>query len=699
MNMRPKGRDASLGLAFLVAILLGVLLRAEYLREFLPSPFGRHLVLDAEWHDQAARSILAGHPLAEGDVLFRPPLYPMLLSAVYKVVGAGTLVPRLLQSILGLATVVLIARIARRTHGEDAAKLAAILAATFGMFIYFEAEILTTALGVFLVAAATDLLLEGLSLASPARLVFAGLAVGLGALAHGTLAILAPVALAATLLGSRRRKTALVLALAFGIAVPLGVAAGRNWNASHEFVVLGTQGGVNFYIGNNEQSDGKSALAPGFAEAGQVLGRGETYRDTMEVAARTLAERELGRPLRAGEVSDFWVGKGFDWIRSRPKDAIVLAVRKCIYFWNGGEISNNRDLYDQARRQTPILRLFLVQYSVLLPFALYGAVRGGIASPERRILVASAIAFGAFTAAFFVCSRYRLPATVWILPFSAAGILAFARDLRASRRNGRRFAFSLAMLTAFFVATNPRIVTATGIAPVTVERDAPFHRFNLAVLYEREGDDENAIREYRAAAESGVPDPRVHLNLGNALTRTGRFDEARDEYRRVLELAPDYAGAVRNNYGILAAHEGNWDAAIREFEASLAADPTNENALANLASAYLTSGRYVDAIVSFRRALLRPGGNEAVLRRSLGMAYYESGLLEEAEGELEAALRLNPRDLLSILTMAKLCVESGRASEAETWWATARQFAPNVPAVEQAIREYQEARARGADGP
>src|SRR4030095_4288868 len=140
--------------------------------------------------------------------------------------------------------------------------------------------------------------------------------------------------------------------------------------------------------------------------------------------------------------------------------------------------------------------------------------------------------------------------------------------------------------------------------------------------------------------------PRVHLNLGNALTRTGRFSEARQEFEEALRIAPDFAGPVRNNLGILAAHEGDWPEAIHEFEASIEIDPANQNAMANLGSAYLSAGRFDEAIVTLRRSLLNAGANEAVLRRSLGIAYYETGLYEEGEAEITKALQQSPKDVL-----------------------------------------------------
>ena len=61
----------------LATMAVAAVLRLEYLRELIASPFGAHLLLDAQWYDQAARGILDGVPLAEGAAYFRPPLYPM----------------------------------------------------------------------------------------------------------------------------------------------------------------------------------------------------------------------------------------------------------------------------------------------------------------------------------------------------------------------------------------------------------------------------------------------------------------------------------------------------------------------------------------------------------------------------------------------------------------------------------------------
>ena len=669
-----------------LALLVGFALRVEYLRELILSPFGRHLLLDAEWYDQAARLLLAGDPIADGRAYFRPPGYPLFLSWIYAVFDGRVDAVRMIQGILGLAHVPLCWMIARRTHGERVAGVAAVLAATYGMFIYFEGEILTTSLGTLLTTLGILLLLEGDARSSLLWTGLGGIAVGLAATLHATALAIAPAAFLWTLARERRRFLHALMVL-IGVTLPVGAVTARNWMAGGELVLLGSQGGINFFVGNNPDSDGKSALAPGFAEAAQTLRPGGDYRDTIEIAAEALVARELGRAPTPGETNRYWLARGLEWVRDQPRDAVTLLARKVVFFWNGYEISNNRDLRDQARRFTPILRLFLVQWAIVLPFVLFGFVLPGIGTRPRRLLAGTIVAYALVVTAFFVCARYRQPAIAWMIPFGAAGLVYVFDELRTSRDRPLRLMGVGALLFVFFLFTNPRFVTATGIADVTTDRDAPFHRFNLGVLYEQEGDLDRAIEEYRATTATGIQDPRVYLNLGNSLARTGRLDEARQEYREVLRMAPDYGPAVRSNLGILAAQEGDWREAIRQWEECRATEPDNRGALLGLGSAYLSVGRFDDAILVLRRAIALGFRPEAPIRRSLAVAYLESGLLEDAAAEGEAALRFAPSDVATLVTLVRIRTNQGDPDEAARLAARVRALAPGAPAVERALEE------------
>lgn len=670
-----------------VALALALLLRVEYLRELMLSPFSRHLLLDSQWYDQAARAVLGGRTLV--DAPFRPPLYPLILAGLYGVGGGSPWAARVAQTALGILQVAVCFGIALRTHGSRVAAVCAVLAGTYGMFAYYEGEILTTALGTFLSASAVLLLLEGDVRDRPLLFACAGFAIGLAALAHASAL---PLALPAILWAAGRARRVLpAFAVLVGVSLPVGVVAFQRSLEAGEIILLATQGGINFYIGNNAHSDGKSALAPGFAEAHQVVRPDEGYRDSVEIAARTLAERAVGRELSAGEVSRFWFGQGLRWFQDHPKQAIALLCRKVVFFWNGFEISNERDLRDQARRFTPILRVFLVQWAILLPFALLGMVRTGLRTRPRALLGGMLFVHSLVVAAFFVCTRFRQPVVPWILPFAAAGILAAVDDVRNVRLRPGRAARTALVLLLFFLATNARVVKSLGVADVMSETDAPFHRFNLALLFDMEGNVDRAIAEYRAAADTGARDPRVHLNLGNALARTGRTEEARSEYRETLRIAPDYEAVVRSNLGVIAAEQGNWSEAVRQFTESLEIDPSHPNALAGLGPACFAAGRFDQAIVAYRRALAAGLGPEAVLRRSLALAYLEAGLPEEARREAEAAVRLGPRDVANVVALGRVAAGQGHREEAEVYFDRARRLAPGAPGVENAIEEARQA--------
>ncbi len=112
----------------------------------------------------------------------------------------------------------------------------------------------------------------------------------------------------------------------------------------------------------------------------------------------------------------------------------------------------------------------------------------------------------------------------------------------------------------------------------------------------------------RRPVETPSPDTRVteHRNLGVAFYKSGMFDEAGREFRRVLELRSDDEGAAAH-LGLLAVRER----------------------------------RYDDAITAFRALVARNGGR-ATLHANLAVALERAGRLEEARKAIETALALAP---------------------------------------------------------
>jgi Ca-activated chloride channel homolog len=97
------------------------------------------------------------------------------------------------------------------------------------------------------------------------------------------------------------------------------------------------------------------------------------------------------------------------------------------------------------------------------------------------------------------------------------------------------------------------------------------------------GDFAGAEAAYREAIAANPDDARLHFNLGNALARQGKLDEAISSYERFKEMsssASDRALADYNIGNIYGAQE-KWDRAANQFRSSLRQNPTDNDAKFN----------------------------------------------------------------------------------------------------------------------
>lgn len=96
------------------------------------------------------------------------------------------------------------------------------------------------------------------------------------------------------------------------------------------------------------------------------------------------------------------------------------------------------------------------------------------------------------------------------------------------------------------------------------------------------GDFDAAIAEYRKVVELRPDFAQAHNNLGVALKRKGELDKAADSFNNALERQPDF-GAALSNRGWIYAEQNRWSEARRDFERALKINPTDDGALYGLA--------------------------------------------------------------------------------------------------------------------
>lgn len=514
-------------IALLAIVVLAFVLRVVYVLQSQSSPYFDEPQMDALYHVEWARAFASGAEHQPGP-FFRAPLYPWFLGLVFRLFGDGLLLPRLVQAGIGALSCALVYAVAARAFDRRTGLVAAALCASYWMLVYFDGELLLPVLEVPTSLLAILFALRWGERPTTGRAALFGLALGLAAIVRPNVLLWAPLVGGWMLLRSGpglavRARHALAAALA--TLAPILPLTAYNAFAGHDAVLISSQGGVNFWIGNNPASDGSTAIAPGTRP--DWWGG---YRDTIHQA-----EVLEGRPLRPSEVSRHYAHKALAWMREHPLDAARLLAWKLWLYWTDWELGNNQDEVFFALRFGPILRWLPIGFGIAAPLGLLGLA---LSARRQRALFPLWIFVPAWCASvvlFFVCARFRVPMVPALLVF-AAHALVWTLDTARARAWGRvALAAAATALLAFLVQQVPARVDRTGAKGL----------WDLGLHAAQHGDPERAVELYRESIAQNPRFPMAHLHLATALQALGRTAEAEAELRETLRLAPQNAGALQ----------------------------------------------------------------------------------------------------------------------------------------------------------
>jgi len=625
--MSPKRERYLIWASLFIA---AVILRLICLRDLRHLPLFDHPIMDAAYHDDWAREILAGK-LTRGEPFFRAPLYPYVLALVYLVSKGSYLVPRLAQAFLGGLTCVFTYSLGRHYFGRLAGLVAGAACVFYPVLICFDGELLTEPLFIFLS-------MLGLLLLEAARRsrrwtawLAAGAALGLAAITRPNIALFAPVALAGAWLFSSRRRTA-TLALLVGMLVPVAPVTVHNYVVSKEFVPLVWQGGLNFYLGNNAAATGWSATGPGL--------RKDWWGGYNDMIA--IPRQELGRQPTYNEISDYWTRRGLDFIRQDPVGWAGLTLKKIGLFWSSAELPNNQDCRFMALHSW-VLRNPLVGFGTVAPLAAVGLFVLWPVARRAFFLYGLLLASFLGTVAFFVCDRYRLP-SVPLLAIFAGGTVAYVAAL-AGGHKWRRLLLVLACIGIAAVLVNANLTRT----PVP---DLAQSYCNLARGYLSAGNDDLAAEYYRKAAEVNPGWGDAYEALGMLKMKRGENREAMELFLKAVRVWPEY-GVPYRSIAMIHLSEGRVAEARRAIEEALRLAPFLEDSHNVLGSIQRQEGKLPDAIASFTRELeINPSSWRA--HANLGSVYQEAGESDKAIAAYEKSLELNPDNPEVIMPLATL---------------------------------------------
>jgi tetratricopeptide (TPR) repeat protein len=129
---------------------------------------------------------------------------------------------------------------------------------------------------------------------------------------------------------------------------------------------------------------------------------------------------------------------------------------------------------------------------------------------------------------------------------------------------------------------------------------------NLGTALVKEGKPQEALAHYAEALRIRPDYLDVYYNVGTIFMDQQRFGDAMAAYSEVLRRKPDHAYA-HNNVGVLLKNLGRIDEAIAHYSEAVRLDPGHANAHYNLGNALASQGKVAEAIEQYTRALeLRP---------------------------------------------------------------------------------------------
>jgi tetratricopeptide (TPR) repeat protein len=640
-----KSQSASGG--FLLIFALGFCLRIFYLlMARVSDPLFYNPQMDALYHHQWAMAIANGQEFIH-DAYFRAPLYPFFLGLIYKVFGVNLFLVRVIQALIGSLSCGLLYLISRRLFTERVARISGLVLTFYPLAIYFDGELLIANLLIFL------LLLGFLFLVRSQKIdrqwYWSGLCFGLATIARPNVLVFVIVVTIWLLFFFKANRFKRLIQFLIPVILVIAPVTIRNYAKSKRLVLIAWQAGTNFYIGNNPNSDGVTAILPNT--------RGSWWGGYYDV--KRVAESALGRELKGADIDLYWLSQGLKFFKDNPFSALRLLLRKCYLWLSGYEVSNNRDIY--FFKNYTFLKFLIFRtgwlafpFGLLFPLSLIGLylskknwrqqLRGNpsilpqkISSnlgslrdkvPQLLLVYLFLITYSLSFIIFFVTARYRMPVVVLLIPFAVLGIDGI-RQAKKSQRIISLIIFIIAYLLFNF-----------NLVQIGKTNQAQNH-FLAALGFHETGKIGKAIKELdQALAQDSAVNilalaSTIRLELGDTY---GAKQIGQASVRLWHNLADAY-GVMGNVYATL----NQFDSATVYFEQAVKLDPYSIQALNNLGNLALMQNDLPRARYYYNRALaIDPNFTLALFH--LGLVNYYEGKKRAAHQLWERVLKLDPKN-------------------------------------------------------
>jgi tetratricopeptide (TPR) repeat protein len=206
---------------------------------------------------------------------------------------------------------------------------------------------------------------------------------------------------------------------------------------------------------------------------------------------------------------------------------------------------------------------------------------------------------------------------------------------------------------------------------------------NLGNALKRQGRINEAVHHFSESLRLDPDYAKAHNNLGNALKSQGKLKEAMSHYLEALRIKPDY-GDAHYNLGNAFKKLGKLEEAIDHYLEALRIKPHYAEVHNNLGNVMAMQGKMAEAIDHFSEALrIKP--DFPLAHSNLGNALLSQGDLKEAISHYLESLRIRPDDAKAHFNLGVALARQGRLEEAITHYSEALRIKPGFPQAQRRL--------------
>lgn len=213
-------------------------------------------------------------------------------------------------------------------------------------------------------------------------------------------------------------------------------------------------------------------------------------------------------------------------------------------------------------------------------------------------------------------------------------------------------------------------------------------RLRRAMLLERTGKTDDAIRALRQIGEDYPRSPLPDFHLGDVYRVNSRFKDAIASYDRAIARVPRPMPAdwvMFYHRGIAYDRDMQWEKAENDFEQALKLAPNQPLVLNYLGYSWADRGHNLERAKEMIERAVQRRPNDGAITDSLGWVLFRMGRTNEAVKVLERAVELEPDDATVNAHLGDVYWAVGRRIEAQYQWR--RALTLNPPAEDVAKLE------------